>query len=173
MNRKQRRANKVKPFQSLGKNMVALPNTAVLNSDAQFEDQGYVKVRFPVNETSRQKGIGSERMWVKITEGDKISIKNLMKEYENIRNKTQPQKVNCCGSIFKNPKNQSAWKLIKSSIDESFYNGPIKLSKIHSNFFENEPNISAKSIELFISNIQKRVREKHKITLEKELRIKV
>ena len=107
----------------------------------------------------------------KITEGDKISIKNLMKEYENIRNKTQPQKVNCCGSIFKNPKNQSAWKLIKSSIDESFYNGPIKLSKIHSNFFENEPNISAKSIELFISNIQKRVREKHKITLEKELRI--
>ena len=107
----------------------------------------------------------------KITLGDKSSIKNLMKEYENIRNKTQPQKVNCCGSIFKNPKNQSAWKLIKSSIDESFYNGPIKLSKIHSNFFENEPNISAKSIELFISNIQKRVKEKHKIILEKELRI--
>ena len=71
MNRKQRRANKVKPFQSLGKNMVALPNMAVLNSDAQFEDKGYVKVRFPVNETSKQKGIGSERMWVKITEGDK------------------------------------------------------------------------------------------------------
>ena len=107
----------------------------------------------------------------KITAGDKISIKNLMKEYENIRNKTQPQRVNCCGSIFKNPVNQSAWKLIKSSIDESFYNGPIKLSKIHCNFFENEPNISAKSIELFISKIQKRVKDKHKITLEKELRI--
>ena len=107
----------------------------------------------------------------KITLGDKISIKNLMKEYENIRNRTQPQKVNCCGSIFKNPVNQSAWKLIKTSIDKSFYNGPIKLSKIHSNFFENEPNISAKSIELFISKIQKRVSDKHKITLEKELRI--
>ena len=107
----------------------------------------------------------------KITLGDKISIKNLMKEYENIRNRTQPQKVNCCGSIFKNPVNQSAWKLIKTSIDKSFYNGPIKLSKIHSNFFENEPNISAKSIELFISKIQKRVTDKHKITLEKELRI--
>ena len=73
MNRKQRRANKVKPFQSLGKNMVALPNTAVLNSDAQFEDQGYVKVRFPVNETSRQKGIGSERMWVKSIDGDNLN----------------------------------------------------------------------------------------------------
>ena len=94
-----------------------------------------------------------------------------MQKYERIRNQTQPQKVNCCGSIFKNPVNQSAWKLIKSSIDESFYNGPIKLSKTHSNFFENEPNISANSIEMFISEIQKRVLEKHEIMLEKELRI--
>ena len=91
--------------------------------------------------------------------------------YRVKRDKTQPQKVNCCGSIFKNPVNQSAWRLIKSSIDESFYHGPIKLSKTHSNFFENEPNISANSIELFISQIQKRVKAKHNILLEKELRI--
>ena len=107
----------------------------------------------------------------KISHGDQKNIKKLMQEYEVIRNYTQPQKVNCCGSIFKNPVNQSAWKLIKSSIDESFYSGPIKLSKTHSNFFENEPYISANSIELFISKIQERVKEKHKIMLEKELRI--
>ena len=107
----------------------------------------------------------------KISYGDQSHIKKLMHDYDNIRKQTQPQKVNCCGSIFKNPKNQSAWKLIKSSIDESFYNGPIKLSKTHSNFFENDPNISADSIDLFISNIQKRVKDKHKIFLEKELRI--
>ena len=94
-----------------------------------------------------------------------------MQEYERIRNQSQPQKVNCCGSIFKNPKNYSAWKLVKSSTDDSFYNGPIKLSKTHSNFFENEPNISANSIDLFISKIQKRVKDKYKIVLEKELRI--
>ena len=107
----------------------------------------------------------------KIAKGAKKEIKELMLEYETIRNKTQPQKVNCCGSIFKNPKNKSAWKLIKSSINESFYNGKIKLSKKHSNFFENEPNISANSIDKFISKIQDRVKEKHNITLEKELRI--
>ena len=56
-------------------------------------------------------------------------------------------------------------------IDESFFEGPIKLSKTHSNFFENEPNISANSISSFISKIQKRVEEKHNILLEKELRI--
>ena len=83
-----------------------------------------------------------------------------MELYKKKRNDTQPQRVNCCGSIFKNPKNQSAWKLIKSSIDESFYDGPVKLSKTHSNFFENDPNISANSIDQFISKIQKRVKDK-------------
>ncbi len=106
----------------------------------------------------------------KISNGSQKNIKSLMQEYEKIRNQTQPKKVNCCGSIFKNPANQSAWKLIKSSIDESFYNGPIKLSKTHSNFFENDPNISANSIYLFICKIQKRVKDKHKIMLETELR---
>ena len=107
----------------------------------------------------------------KISYGDQKNIKKLIQEYDRIRNQTQPQKVNCCGSIFKNPVNLSAWKLIKSSIDESFYNGPIKLSKTHSNFFENDPNISANIIDLFISEIQKRVKDKHNIMLEKELRI--
>ena len=107
----------------------------------------------------------------KISYGDQNYIKSLMQEYETIRNQTQPQRVNCCGSIFKNPANQSAWKLIKSSIDESFYDGPIKLSKTHSNFFENDPNISANIIDSFISKIQKKVKDKYKITLEKELRI--
>ena len=37
--------------------------------------------------------------------------------------------------------------------------------------FENDPDISANSIDLFISKIQKKVNEKHKILLEKELRI--
>ncbi len=107
----------------------------------------------------------------KIAHGDQKNIKDLMHEYERIRNKTQPQKVNCCGSIFKNPINQSAWKLIKTSVDKSYYDGPIKLSKKHCNFFENDPNISANNIHSFISKIQKKVKEKHKIVLEKELRI--
>ncbi len=107
----------------------------------------------------------------KIQLGDQNLIKNLMKEYENKRNLSQPQKVNCCGSIFKNPPNQSAWKLIESSLDDTFYEGPIKISKKHSNFFENDPNISANLIDNFIKKIQKKVKENHNVILEKELQI--
>ena len=67
--------------------------------------------------------------------GDKTKIKKQMELYEKNRNDTQPQMVNCCGSIFKNPPNHNAWKLIKSSLDESFYEGPIRLSKKTLKFF--------------------------------------
>ena len=79
--------------------------------------------------------------------------------------------MKCCDSIVKHPSNQNTWKLIKSSLDDSFYTGPIKLSSKHSNFFENDSNISPDLIENFIKTIQKKVEEKHNVTLERELQI--
>tara|TARA_R100000234_G_C4878362_1_gene126226 strand:- start:136 stop:444 length:309 start_codon:yes stop_codon:yes gene_type:complete len=64
---------KFKVGQSLGENMVALPTNVGLASDQIFMLDGYAKVRFPVNDFGKRKGIGSERMWVKITEGDNLN----------------------------------------------------------------------------------------------------
>ncbi len=101
--------------------------------------------------------------------GNKTEIKKQMELYEQNRNDTQPQRVNCCGSIFKNPPNHNAWKLIKLSLDESFYEGPIRLSKKHSNFFENDPNISADKVIKFIETIKSKVNQKYQIILDQEL----
>ena len=40
---------------------------------------GYTKVRFPANASGNQKGIGSERMWVKITDGDNLNGVGILK----------------------------------------------------------------------------------------------
>ena len=61
---------KLKVGQSLGKNMVALPENFGLASDQVFLLDGYTKVRFPANAFGKSKGVGSERMWVKIIDGD-------------------------------------------------------------------------------------------------------
>ena len=113
--------------------------------------------------------------------GSRDNIKRRMKELDQKRNETQPRRANCCGSIFKNPRSLkksdnfdnklSAWKLIQSSVDNSFYSGEVKLSKKHSNFFENEPYIDPDKLELFLKNIEEQVMLKHNIQLEKELRI--
>ena len=94
-----------------------------------------------------------------------------MNDFDNKRKKSQPQKVNCCGSIFKNPSSSSAWQLIKSSVDDSFYMGEIRLSKKHSNFFENDPYVDADKLINFLKKVEDSVLKKHSIKLEKELRI--
>ena len=103
--------------------------------------------------------------------GDPILIKSKMNDFDNKRKKSQPQKVNCCGSIFKNPSSSSAWQLIKSSVDDSFYMGEIRLSKKHSNFFENDPYVDADKLINFLKKVEDSVLKKHSIKLEKELRI--
>ncbi len=101
----------------------------------------------------------------------KENIKKKINELDILRKQNQPQKVNCCGSIFKNPSKISAWELISTSVDKSFYNGAIKLSKKHSNFFENDAYIQPDKVENFLKLIEQKVFFKHKIQLEKELQI--
>lgn len=103
--------------------------------------------------------------------GDPILIRSKMNDFDNKRKKSQPQKVNCCGSIFKNPSSSSAWQLIESSVDDSFYMGEVRLSKKHSNFFENDPYVDADKLITFLKKVEDSVFKKHSIKLEKELRI--
>ena len=98
-------------------------------------------------------------------------IKKQMELYEQNRNDTQPQRVNCCGSIFKNPPNHNAWKLIKTSLDESFYEGPVRLSKKHSNFFINKKNASFEEMNSLINFVKKNVKDKTGININLEIKI--
>ena len=64
---------KLKVGQRLAKNVVALPQNVGLASDQAFMLDGYTKVRFPPNAYGKSKGVGSERVWVKIVEGDSLN----------------------------------------------------------------------------------------------------
>ena len=64
---------KLKVGQRLAKNVVALPQNVGLVSDQAFMLDGYTKVRFPPNAYGKSKGVGSERMWVKIIDGDNLN----------------------------------------------------------------------------------------------------
>ena len=64
---------KLKVGQRLAKNVVALPQNVGLASDQAFMLDGYTKVRFPPNAFGKSKGVGSERMWVKIIDGDSLN----------------------------------------------------------------------------------------------------
>ena len=94
-------------------------------------------------------------------------INSFMKEKKN----TQPSKIKTCGSTFKNPENQKAWKLIKDSGCAGMAVGDAQISEKHSNFFVNKGNAKSKDLEQLINQVQNKVLEKTGINLELELQI--
>ena len=70
--------------------------------------------------------------------GKKDNKQNIQKKINNFVNQkkgTQPQKIKTCGSTFKNPLNNKAWKLIKDSGCAGMNIGDAYISKKHCNFF--------------------------------------
>ena len=84
---------------------------------------------------------------------------------------TQPSKIKTCGSTFKNPKNEKAWKLIKDSGCAGMKVGGAQISEKHCNFFVNNGKAKSEDLEKLIGKVKNKVLEKTGINLELELQI--
>ncbi len=74
-----------------------------------------------------------------------------------------------CGSVFKNPVDNFAAKLIEDCKLKSFCIGGACVSSKHANFIINTGTASSQNIIDLISHIQKIVLKKYKILLETEV----
>ena len=103
--------------------------------------------------------------------GDKRIITEATKE--NLKKKTysQPYHLPSFGSVFKNPKNYYAAKLIEESGLKGFKLGGAQVSKMHANFIVNHLDASSEDIYQLISLIQQEVQQKKGIFLHPEVRM--
>ena len=85
------------------------------------------------------------------------------------RNSTQPIGLASCGSVFKNPKDTYAAKLIESSGLKGFCIGGACVSEKHANYIINQNNASAMDIENLIAHIQNTIKDKYNVELETEI----
>jgi len=102
---------------------------------------------------------------------DMLNIKNKINNFVNKKKNTQPQKIKTCGSTFKNPKDEKAWKIIKDSGCAGMKVGDAQISQKHCNFFVNNGNAKSKDLEELIYQVKKKVSDKTGINLELELQI--
>ena len=102
---------------------------------------------------------------------NKLNIKRKIEDLVERKRKTQPSKIKTCGSTFKNPENEKAWKLIKDSDCAGLKVGEASISKDHCNFFINNKNATSKDLEELIYQVKKKVFKKNGINLELELQI--
>ena len=87
------------------------------------------------------------------------------------KKKDQPSKIKTCGSTFKNPENNKAWKLISDSGCAGMTIGGAYISEKHCNFFVNKGNAKSSDLENLIYEVKKKVLIKTGTNLELELEI--
>jgi len=92
-----------------------------------------------------------------------------MRELLGKRAETQPMGQASCGSVFRNPPNDYAARLIEVCGLKGHCIGNACVSEKHANFIVNKGNASATEIEQLINRIQQIVREQHGIELQKEV----
>jgi len=102
---------------------------------------------------------------------NKINIQKKMNNLIKQKNGDQPTKIKTCGSTFKNPENNKAWKLIKDSGCGGMRVGDAYISEKHCNFFINKGKATSKDLEDLISEVKSKVFNKTGINLELELQI--
>jgi UDP-N-acetylmuramate dehydrogenase len=94
-------------------------------------------------------------------------IKTLLKR----RNVTQPTNQPCAGSVFRNPENDFAGRIIESMGLKGLRVGGAYVSDKHANFIVSEPDATARDIEELISTLQAQVETAHGIKLVPEVHI--
>ena len=97
-------------------------------------------------------------------------LKTISNEFERRRN-SQPIGTKNAGCVFKNPKDDSAGRLIDSLNLKNYSIGEIQISDVHANFFINKNNGCARDMISLIEFVKNEVYKKYNIKLETEIKI--
>ncbi len=129
-----------------------------------------------INFDYRKSGLEDKYIVVKVVFNLKISQKEKLIERINEvllnRMKTQPLGTFNAGCIFKNPsKDVSSAKLIEECGLKGYSIGDAYISEKHANFIINRKNAKAEDFIALIRYVIKKVKEKHNIELEPEIKI--
>lgn len=113
----------------------------------------------------RNKGYICLEATMVLTKGDKKIIKELIKERRKKRLMTQPLDFPSAGSVFRNPPDDFAGRLIEDCNLKGYKIGGAVVSEKHANFIVNSGNATGKDIHDLILYVKNEVLKKHKIEL--------
>ena len=105
---------------------------------------------------------------LKLRNGDRDAILEVIRDRKKRRLDTQPLESPSAGSVFRNPPDDSAWRLIEGIGYKGKKVGGAMVSTKHANFIINAGNASGDDIKQLILEIQKKVKSKYGIDLKVE-----
>jgi UDP-N-acetylmuramate dehydrogenase len=107
----------------------------------------------------------------RLSEGDPQAIRAQVADFREKRGTSQPLSQRNAGCIFKNPRGQSAGRLIDQAGLKGLRVGDAEVSREHANFLVNHGQATAADFAELMEQVQSRVRETQGVELEPEVEI--
>ncbi|MDX1450484.1 MAG: UDP-N-acetylenolpyruvoylglucosamine reductase, partial [Acidimicrobiia bacterium] len=101
--------------------------------------------------------------------GDPAEGEDLMREVTRWRKAHQPGGTLNAGSVFKNPPDDAAGRLIESAGLKGLTVGGARVSERHANFIEADRRATASDIRTLVREVRRRVRDHLGVDLEPEI----
>lgn len=106
---------------------------------------------------------------IRLEAGDGTAAKREMARLTAERNRAQPIKSKNCGSVFKNPPNDSAGRLVEAAGLRGEREGAAQISEQHANFIINHGGATSADVMALVRRARSRVREHFGVDLELEV----
>lgn len=142
---------------------IVSPNGTLIDRQAESIDFAYRRATLP-----RGIVVG---VWLQLKPGIQSDIEQVVKDYLRYRRDTQPLSLPSAGCVFKNPKHDSAGRLVESAGLKGAAVGDACVSTKHANFIVNHGHASARDVLSLIRKVRARVARKTGIKLELELKL--
>jgi UDP-N-acetylmuramate dehydrogenase len=151
----------------------------IVESVTTLDRTGLLRQRTPANYEIRYRHVqlrdGNEEWYAaarfKLARGDGAKSRATIKELLERRIATQPLNLPNAGSVFRNPPNDHAARMIEACGLKGRVQGGAMISDKHANFIVNTGGARAADIEALIELAHRGVKEKFAIDLEREVRI--
>jgi UDP-N-acetylmuramate dehydrogenase len=105
-----------------------------------------------------------------VREDDPARVRARMERILRERKATQPIGLPSAGSVFRNPPDASAGRLIESAGCKGARCGGAEVSSVHANFIVNTGGATAADIALLVRKVQMTVKDIHGVDLKPEIR---
>jgi UDP-N-acetylmuramate dehydrogenase len=129
------------------------------------------EIKFVYRKSHLPQGSVITRAMFSLRAGNGKESERMVKEYLDKRSKTQPIKTSNCGSIFKNPPEIHAGRLLDELGFKGFQVGRARFSEVHANFIVNSGGAKAADVLRLIEIAKEEAFFKRGVLLETEVRI--
>jgi UDP-N-acetylmuramate dehydrogenase len=146
-------------------------SVTLISPDGELSTRIAAELKFGYRMASVPEGHLVLEVWIVLRRESKVKTKARLKEMLNKRKPRQPWGFPNAGSVFKNPQQESAGRLIEDAGLKGRSVGGAQVSEKHANFIVNTGKATASDVLELMEIVKKNVFEVHGVHLEPEIKI--